>query len=60
MSLARMTPEGRRVLARLIREPSEQSDDDFIPTLARLGFVERRDERWHATKAGKDYLKTHR
>jgi hypothetical protein len=60
MSMARMTAESRRLLASLVREPSDQIDSEFIATLSRLGFVERRDTRWHATKSGKDYLKSHR
>ncbi|WP_062226254.1 hypothetical protein [Aureimonas frigidaquae] len=60
MSMARMTAEGRRLLASLVREPSGEVDKDFIATLSRLGFVERRDTRWHATKSGKDYLKSQR
>ena len=60
MALARMTAESRSLLTRLVREPAEHPDTGLIPDLTRLGFIERRDSKWYATRAGKDYLKTHR
>ncbi len=60
MALARMTAESRSLLTRLVREPADHPDTGLIPDLTKLGFIERRDQKWYPTRAGKDYLKTQR
>ena len=60
MALPRMTPEGRALLVQLVRAPAEMPDSEIVPDLRQLGFIEKLDTRWQATRAGKDYLQAQR
>ena len=60
MALPRMTPEGRALLVKLVRSPAEMPGSGLIPDLRQLGFIEKLDTRWQATRAGKDYLQAQR
>ena len=60
MALPRKTAESRALLTKLVRAPAEHPDTGLIPDLRQLGFIEKLDTRWAATRAGKDYLASQR